>query len=183
VSISGEGPDDDAPDDDGFERLWSPDRLAYIEGENKPTNQDAGPQCPFCRAPSLSDEEGLVVHRGIAAFVVLNRYPYNTAHVLICPFRHVRDYADLDGGERSEMSDLLVASLAAIRRAYDPQGFNVGMNIGSAAGAGIAGHLHQHVVPRWNGDTNFMPVVGRTKVLPELLADTLRRLQESWGSS
>ncbi len=167
---------------DGFQRLWSPERLAYLQGENKPADQKAGPQCPFCRAPGLPDEDGLVVHRGTVAFVMLNRYPYNTAHLLICPVRHVGDFGDLDAGERSEMTDLLVDSLVAVRLAYDPQGFNVGMNLGSAAGAGIAGHLHQHVVPRWNGDTNFMPVVGSTKVLPELLDDTLRRVQEAWNS-
>ncbi|GAB3450823.1 HIT domain-containing protein [Streptomonospora sediminis] len=174
--------DRDAPfgDPDGFERLWTPHRMAYIKGENKPSGPAPGDDCPFCRAPGLSDSEGLVVARGKAAYAVLNLYPYNSGHLLICPYRHVGDYTDLDDSEAAEFALLTQAGITAVRNAFTPQGFNIGMNLGSAAGAGIAAHLHQHIVPRWEGDTNFMPVIGRTKVLPELLQQTRESLAQAW---
>jgi ATP adenylyltransferase len=164
---------------DGFARLWMPHRMAYLKGENKPSGS-GGESCPFCRAPSLSDEDGLIVARGRVVFTVLNLYPYNGGHILVCPYRHVADYTELDEGETAELAGHTRRSIRALRTASNAQGFNVGMNLGSVAGAGIAAHLHQHVVPRWGGDTNFMPVVGQTRVLPELLRDTRKLLAEAW---
>ncbi|MFC7330213.1 HIT family protein [Marinactinospora rubrisoli] len=165
---------------DGVDRLWTPHRMAYIKGENKPSGSGPTDGCPFCRVPGLADEDGLVVARGKAAFVVLNRYPYNSGHLLVCPYRHVADYTELDEAEVAEVASLTQDAITALRTASGAQGFNVGMNLGSVAGAGIAAHLHQHVVPRWGGDTNFMPVVGRTKVLPELLRQTRAALAGNW---
>lgn len=167
--------------DDGLERLWTPYRMSYILGENKPTGPADDPAgCPFCRAPSLPDEEGLVVARGELVYALLNLYPYNSGHLMVCPYRHVPDYTDLTGEETAEFSRFTQTAMRAVRHASGADGFNLGMNQGEAGGAGIAGHLHQHVVPRWNGDTNFMPVVGLTKVLPQLLADTRTLLAASW---
>jgi ATP adenylyltransferase len=168
---------------DAFERLWTPYRMAYIKGENNPQDATAGEHCPFCRAPGLSDDDGLVVARGRTCFVVLNRYPYNAGHVLICPYRHTPDYIDLDDQERAEFGELTVQAVRTLKRVSGPQGFNIGMNQGGIAGAGIAAHLHQHVVPRWGGDTNFMPVVGGTRVLPELLERTRELLAEAWDTT
>lgn len=162
---------------DGFQRLWTPHRMAYIKGENKPSQTD---ECPFCRIVTLDNREGLVVARGMTCYAVLNLYPYNSGHLMIVPFRHVSDYADLDAEETAELARMTQQALGALRRASGPQGFNVGMNLGADAGAGIAAHLHQHVVPRWGGDTNFMPVVGHTKVLPQLLAETRDLLAAAW---
>jgi ATP adenylyltransferase len=128
----------------------------------------------------MDDVDGLVVARGTAAYVVLNLYPYNSGHLMVVPYRHVADYVDLAGDETAEVAELTKGALRALRAASGAQGFNVGLNLGSVAGAGIAAHLHQHVVPRWGGDTNFMPVIGQTKVLPELLARTRDLLAEAW---
>lgn len=164
---------------DGFGRLWTPHRMVYIQGENKPT--DPGEEsCPFCVAPSRSDADALVVHRGEVAYVVLNLYPYNGGHLLVCPYRHVSDYTDLTEAETREVAALTQTAMRVLREVSGPAGFNLGMNQGEVAGAGIAAHLHQHVVPRWLGDMNFLPVVGRTKALPELLADTRARLAAAW---
>jgi len=165
----------------GFERLWTPHRMAYIQGENKPTSTAAG-DCPFCRIPRLSDEEGLVVRRGRVAYAVLNRYPYSPGHLLVCPYRHVADYTEVTREESAEIADLTREAMTTVRRVSGAQGFNLGMNQGEVAGAGIAAHLHQHVVPRWGGDTNFMPVVARTKVLPQLLGDTRQLVAAAWSS-
>ncbi|WP_307812091.1 HIT family protein [Sphaerisporangium rufum] len=169
-----------AGDPDNFERLWTPHRMAYIKGENKPHGPGPGDGCPFCTIPGMSDADGLVVARGSAVFAVLNLYPYNSGHMMVCPYRHVADYADLDEAETVELAGFTKRAMAALRKASGAQGFNVGMNLGHVAGAGIAGHLHQHIVPRWGGDTNFMPVVGRTKVLPQLLQDTRALLAGAW---
>ncbi|HEX4060253.1 MAG TPA: HIT domain-containing protein [Streptosporangiaceae bacterium] len=170
---------------DGFERLWMPHRMAYIKGGSQThgSGSGGGEDCPFCRIPGLPDEEGLVVARGELTFTVLNLYPYNGGHVMICPYRHVADYTDLTEPETAEFGANTKRAIRALRAASGAQGFNVGMNLGGVAGAGIAAHLHQHVVPRWGGDTNFMPVVGRTKVLPELLADTRKLLADAWPAS
>ncbi|WP_159941284.1 MULTISPECIES: HIT domain-containing protein [unclassified Nocardiopsis] len=165
---------------DGWERLWTPHRMAYIKGENKPTGTRPEDGCPFCRAPGLPDPEGLVVHRGKWAYAVLNLYPYNSGHLMVCPYRHVADYTALDEDETAEVAALTRAGIHALNTAYRPHGFNVGMNLGNVAGAGVAAHLHQHIVPRWGGDANFMPVIGQTKVLPEMLEQTRARLAESW---
>ena len=132
--------------------------------------------------PDLDDDEGLVVARGDAAYAVLNLYPYNPGHLLLVPYRHVADFCELSADEAAEISALTRDGIRALRAVSSPQGFNVGLNLGSVAGAGIAEHLHQHVVPRWGGDTNFMPVVGQTRVLPQLLADTRSLLAEAWPS-
>ncbi|WP_432533633.1 HIT family protein [Kineococcus arenarius] len=165
---------------DGFERLWTPHRMAYVRGERKPTDPHDEQQCPFCRAVNGPDEDGLVVHRGEHVLVVLNLYPYNPGHLLVCPNRHVSSYVDLAAAELAEFSALTRAAVHTLHAASNPAGFNIGMNQGAVAGAGIAAHLHQHVVPRWAGDANFLPVVARTKALPELLEDTRRRLAAAW---
>jgi ATP adenylyltransferase len=163
---------------DGFQRLWMPHRMAYIKGEGKPADPDDG--CPFCRIPKLSDAEGLIVARGELVYTVLNLYPYNAGHLMVCPYRHVADYTGLNEAETAELAVHTKRAMTALRTASGAHGFNIGMNMGAVAGAGIAAHLHQHVVPRWGGDTNFMPVVGQTRVLPQLLADTRVLLAEAW---
>jgi ATP adenylyltransferase len=160
---------------DNFQRLWTPHRMAYIKGEDKPDDS-----CPFCVIPDMTDGDGLIVARGTAVFAVLNLYPYNSGHLMVVPYRHVADYVELDDAETAELAVFTKHALEALRKASGAQGFNVGMNLGGVAGAGIAAHLHQHVVPRWGGDTNFMPVVGHTKVLPQLLRDTRLLLAEAW---
>ena len=164
--------------DDGFERLWTPHRMAYIEGE-RPTDE-AGTGCPFCAAPSKDDAEGLIVHRGELAYVVLNLFPYNPGHLLVCPYRHVSLYIDLSDEETEEFTALTKKAVRALQAASEPHGFNLGMNQGAVAGAGVAAHLHQHVVPRWAGDSNFLPIVAQTKALPVLLEDTRARLVDAW---
>ena len=165
---------------DALERLWTPHRMAYIRGENKPADSDAGQQCPFCRIPTLDDQEGLVVHRGETAYAVLNLYPYSPGHLMVCPYRHVADYTDVDGPETAEIAELTKQAMRTIRAVSGAHGFNLGMNQGAVAGAGIAAHLHQHVVPRWAGDQNFMPIVGRTRTMPQLLSETRDLLAEAW---
>ena len=164
---------------DELERLWTPYRMAYIRGENKPADDTAG-ECPFCRMPDLEDESGLIVHRGRLAYVVLNLYPYSPGHLLVCPYRHIADYTETTDEEVVEIAALTKHAMATIRDVSAAAGFNLGMNQGAVAGAGIAAHLHQHVVPRWPGDQNFMPIIGRTRTLPELLTDTRGLLAEAW---
>lgn len=165
---------------DGYERLWNPQRMAYVLGENKPSDKTATDECPFCRIQQQSDEDALIVARGKDVFVVLNLYPYNSGHVLVCPYRHVADYTDLTADESLELTAYTQHCMRVIRHVAKPHGFNLGMNQGDAAGAGIAGHLHQHVVPRWGGDANFFPIIARTKALPELLNRTRTRLADGW---
>jgi ATP adenylyltransferase len=165
---------------DAFDRLWAPYRLAYIRGENKPVDGDEASDCPFCRAPTQSDEDGLIVGRGVKVYAVLNLYPYNAGHLMICPYRHVADYTDLDPAELVELAEFTQHAMVTLRKVSGPQGFNIGLNQGPVAGAGIAAHLHQHVVPRWGGDSNFMPIIAVTKVLPQLLADTRSLIADSW---
>jgi ATP adenylyltransferase len=155
--------------------------MAYILGENKPTNSDAGEQCPFCRIPTLPDREGLIVHRGEQAFAVLNLYPYSPGHLMVCPYRHVADYTDLDGAETLEVAELTKTAVRTIREVSGAHGFNIGMNQGAVAGAGIAAHLHQHIVPRWSGDQNFMPVIGRTRTMPQLMSESRDLLAAAWA--
>ncbi len=166
---------------DGFGRLWTPHRLAYIEGAKPPG--DPGDSCPFCTAPTREDAEGLIVRRGEHCYVVLNLFPYNPGHVLVCPYRHISAYVDLTDEETTEFTALTKQAVQALHTASAPQGFNLGMNQGDIAGAGIAAHLHQHVVPRWRGDMNFLPIVGQTKALPVLLDDTRQRLAAAWPSA
>ena len=159
---------------DPFQRLWTPHRMAYIKRDQ------AEDHCVFCHVPSMDDDDGLVVARGETVYVVLNLYPYNPGHLMLVPFRHIADLTELTEPEASEMHGLTKAAMTALRAVSAPQGFNVGLNLGTVAGAGIAAHLHQHVVPRWGGDTNFMPVVGHTKVLPQLLGETRALLAAAW---
>jgi len=167
---------------DALDRLWTPHRMAYIRGENKPVDESTG-ECPFCRVPKLGDADGLVVHRGEHTFAVLNLYPYSPGHLMVCPYRHIADYTDATDAEVAELADLTRTAMRVIRSVSGAGGFNVGMNQGHIAGAGIAAHLHQHVVPRWPGDQNFMPIIGRTKTLPELLSDTRELLAGAWQKS
>jgi ATP adenylyltransferase len=165
---------------DGFARLWTPHRMAYIQGQGKPATSAAGVECPFCRIPTLPDEDGLIVARGRLGYAVLNLYPYNAGHLLLVPYRHVADYAELTEGEVAEVAALTQTAIRVLREVSAPHGFNVGMNLGVVGGAGIAAHLHQHLVPRWGGDSNFMPIIAQTRVLPQLLGDTRRRLADAW---
>lgn len=167
---------------DAWERLYTPHRMAYLRGQGKPTSAEAGEDCPFCRAPSMPEDEGLVIARGEHVFAVLNLYPYNSGHLMVCPYRHVADYPDLSAAEVAEVGAFTQRAMSVLRRVSGAQGFNIGMNQGSVSGAGIAAHLHQHVVPRWGGDTNFMPIVGATKVIPQLLEDTRLLLETEWNA-
>jgi ATP adenylyltransferase len=156
--------------------LWAPWRLEYI------TQADEETGCIFCRAASLDDEEGLVVSRGGEAFVLLNKFPYASGHLLVASYRHVGGFGELTDGEALEVHRLAERGIAALSEVYGPQGYNLGWNLGRIAGAGIVEHVHLHVVPRWAGDTNFMPVLADVKVLPEHLLETRRRLAEAWPS-
>jgi ATP adenylyltransferase len=160
-----------------FEHLWTPYRMAYIRGEGKPTGAH---DCPFCLIPQMDDEEGLVVARGEHVFAVLNLYPYNAGHLMLVPYRHVPDYTDLTAAEVAELGEFTQTAMRVVRTVTGAHGFNIGMNQGSVAGAGIADHLHQHAVPRWGGDTNFMPVIGLTRVLPQVLRETRELLAQQW---
>ena len=133
-----------------------------------------------CDIPSKSDEDALIVHRGTEAYVVMNLYPYNPGHLLVCAFRHVADLTELSDSERNEISQLTAHAMTTLRKVSKPAGFNLGMNQGAISGAGVAEHIHQHVVPRWSGDANFMPIIGQTKVLPQLLTETRLALANAW---
>jgi ATP adenylyltransferase len=149
--------------------------MEYIE-------KDDGANCIFCeRVKEGQDEENLVVKKGRHAFVLMNRYPYTTGHLMVAPYRHIASMCDLSPEEACELMTLLSWSERVLREAIRPAGFNIGMNIGRCAGAGFPGHIHVHVVPRWEGDTNFMPVLSETKVLPETLADTYRKITGAAG--
>ena len=154
--------------------------MGYIDsakGEEKPEG------CIFCDLPAANDDEATgILRRGDRSFVVLNAYPYNPGHLMVAPLRHVGDLEKLDGDELLELGRLLQEGVSALREEMEPQGYNLGMNLGRVAGAGIADHVHWHVVPRWNGDTNFMPVIGQTRVLPELVAETYRKLAPRFRS-
>jgi ATP adenylyltransferase len=173
---------DGAGDPDALDRLWTPHRIAYIRGESKPAD-DSAAECPFCRIPGLDDADGLVVRRGDLAYVVLNLYPYAPGHLMVCPYRHIPDYTDTTDEEAAEIADLTREAMRVLRAVSGAGGFNIGMNQGHIAGAGIAGHLHQHVVPRWPGDQNFMPIIGHTKTLPELLGDTRELVAKAWDDA
>lgn len=162
---------------DAFQRLWTPYRMAYIQ--QGPDREQRG--CPFCRAPELADDEGLIVHRGRTAFVLLNLYPYNTGHLMVCPYRHVATYDLATDDEVAEIASLTQSAMRTLQSTSVCDGFNIGMNQGRVAGAGIAEHLHQHVVPRWAQDANFFPIIAQTKALPRLLEDVRAELQAAWS--
>lgn len=167
---------------DALQRLWTPHRMAYIRGADKPVGSDSS-GCPFCRIPSLPDADALIVARGRLVYAVLNLYPYNPGHLMVVPYRHVADYPELSDDETAELASFTQRAMTVIRGVSAPHGFNIGLNQGEVAGAGIAAHLHQHVVPRWGGDSNFMPVIGHTKVLPELLGETRALIAQAWAAT
>jgi ATP adenylyltransferase len=155
-------------------QLWAPWRLEYI------AQADELPGCVFCDARDGDDGEKLVVHRGVTAFVLLNKFPYASGHLMIAPGRHVGSLGELTDAEALELHRLAAAGVDALAAAYGPHGYNLGWNLGRVAGAGVVDHVHLHVVPRWSGDTNFMPVLADVKVLPEHLSETRDRLAALW---
>ena len=155
--------------------LWAPWRLEYI------TQADEQPGCIFCAALAADEHASLVVHRGAYAFVLLNRFPYSSGHVMVAPVRHVGEFAELTEAEALAVHTLAAEALAALAATFAPHGYNLGWNLGRVAGAGVVDHVHLHVVPRWAGDTNFMPVLADVKVLPEHLEDTRRKLVAAWA--
>jgi ATP adenylyltransferase len=156
------------------EHLWAPWRLEYI----KSADEESG--CLFCDAAAGDDEERLVVRRGERALALLNKFPYSSGHFMVAPVRHVGEFSELESDEVLELHRLASAGMGALAETYAPQGYNVGWNLGRIAGAGVVDHVHLHVVPRWAGDTNFMPVLADTKVLPEHLEETRRNLAAVW---
>jgi ATP adenylyltransferase len=164
-----------------MEHLWSPWRMAYLRKEDA-SGDPAG--CIFCDLPAQNDDDSaLIVRRGRLAYVILNRYPYNNGHMLVVPYQHVPSLDNLDPASLAEMMQMVNETLAALRGMYGAESFNVGANIGAAAGAGIAGHVHMHVVPRWPGDTNFMTTLAATRVIPEDLRETHRLARQHWPGS
>ncbi|GAC1379914.1 MAG: HIT domain-containing protein [Marmoricola sp.] len=164
--------------DDALQRLWTPYRMAYIAGEGS-AERHVPAGCPFCAMREPQDGD-LVVHRGREVFAVLNLHPYNPGHLMVLPYRHVGDLGELSADEAAELHDVTTRAVATLRSVSSPDAFNIGLNLGAAAGGSLSAHLHQHVVPRWTGDANFITVIGRTKTLPQLLEDTARLLVEAW---
>lgn len=161
---------------DQFQRLWTPHRMTYIQAGPQPL-RDA---CPFCAAPEKSDDDGLIVHRGRSAYVLLNLFPYNSGHLLVCPYRHIGQYDEASAEEVAEIGALTQTGMRVLREVSRCDGFNIGMNQGAVAGAGVDEHLHQHIVPRWSADANFFPIIARTKALPQLLGEVRRAVAEAW---
>lgn len=161
---------------DSFQRLWTPHRLVYIQHGQQPSED----KCPFCIGPSLADEEALIVHRGKTAYVLLNLYPYNSGHLLVCPYRHIPTYDQATPAEVLEIGELTQKAMTVLSSVSKAHGFNIGMNQGEVAGAGIAGHLHQHIVPRWRNDANFFPIIAETKALPKLLSQVRDEIVSAW---
>nr|WP_275261771.1 HIT domain-containing protein [Jiangella aurantiaca] len=166
------------PETDRLERLWTPYRMAYITGE--PGNGRDGEGCPFCEIPKKSDEDGLILHRGETMYAVLNLHPYNPGHLMVVPYRHTGVFETLTDEESRELTAMTQDAVRAVQAASSPHGFNVGLNLGGVAGGSLADHLHQHVVPRWSGDANFMTVLDNTKIMPQLLAETRALLAAAW---
>ncbi|MFT4231396.1 MAG: HIT domain-containing protein [Leucobacter sp.] len=162
------------PDD--MQRLWVPHRMVYVADHHQPDRTD----CPFCAAPGRSDEDALIVARGRTAYVLLNLFPYNNGHMLVCPYRHFSLYEDATADEVAEIAALTQTAMRVTREVMGCHGFNVGMNQGEIAGAGVAAHLHQHIVPRWASDANFFPIVAKTKALPQLLGDVREMIASAW---
>lgn len=157
--------------------LWAPWRLEYI------AQADELEGCVFCLAAAGGDEEMLVVHRGETAFVLLNKFPYSSGHVMVATYRHLGEFGALSDEEALEAHRLASQAMEALAATYAPHGYNAGWNLGRVAGAGVVDHVHLHVVPRWNGDTNFMPVLADVKVMPEHLAETREKLAAAWAST
>lgn len=179
--MTSEGSLEDAADfagvPDEFQRLWTPHRMAYIAA-GADVNRGAG--CPFCAAPGKDDESGLIVHRGEHAFVLLNLFPYNSGHLLVCPYRHIGMYDEATPEEVAEIAAITQTAMRVLREISRCDGFNIGMNQGHVAGAGVEEHLHQHLVPRWGSDANFFPIIAKTKALPQLLGDVRRAIADAW---
>jgi ATP adenylyltransferase len=150
--------------------------LVYIQNGQQPKREE----CPFCLAPQGSDEDGLIVYRGESCFVLLNLFPYNSGHLLVCTYRHVAGYEETTAEEAAEMAALSKRGMQVLRKVARAQGFNLGMNQGELAGAGIAEHLHQHIVPRWTNDSNFFPIIAQTKAIPRLLGEVRAEIQKAW---
>lgn len=163
------------PDD--MERLWVPHRMVYVKDHHQPDHRD----CPFCEAPGKSDEDALIVARGKTAYVILNLFPYNAGHMLVCPYRHIPSYDDATAEEVAEIGALTQRAMRVSREVMGCDGFNLGMNQGAIAGAGVAAHLHQHIVPRWASDANFFPIIAKTKALPQLLGEVREKLATAWA--
>lgn len=161
---------------DEFQRLWVPFRMAYIDAGAQPHID----HCPFCAAPELSDEQALIVARGEHAYVLLNLFPYNSGHLLVCPYRHVASYDDATEAEIDEIARLTQVAMRVLRATANCDGFNIGMNQGAIAGAGVAQHLHQHIVPRWAQDANFFPIIAKTKAIPRLLGEMRESIASAW---
>jgi ATP adenylyltransferase len=158
-----------------MKRIFAPWRMKYIESHGK--------GCVFCNVQKETDGTGnLVIARGERAFVIVNRFPYTSGHIMVVANTHQPSLEDLDEATRAEMMELVTQCIRVLRKVYRPQGFNVGANIGEVAGAGVAGHVHLHIVPRWGGDANFMSTVAETRVLPESLEETWRRVRENWDA-
>ena len=172
--VDSESSDDFVGDPDGLDRLWTPHRMVYL---NKETGETG---CPFCTAPTRSDEEGLIVARGKTAYVIMNLYPYNSGHIMVCPYRHVSTFDLATAEEVAEIGELSQIAMRVLREATGCVGFNLGMNQGEVAGAGIAEHLHQHIVPRWANDANFFPIIAKTKAIPRLLGEMRELLAQHW---
>ena len=164
---------------DEFQRLWTPHRLAYIQNGQQPHEDD----CPFCLAPGMSDEDALIITRGKFAYVLLNLYPYNSGHLLVCPYRHIAMYDEATAQEIAEIGSLTQTAMRVLKEVSNSHGFNIGMNQGQVAGAGIAGHLHQHVVPRWATDSNFFPIIAKTKAITALLGDVRISIANAWPTN
>jgi len=155
------------------DHLWAPWRMGYVSAE-----QPKG--CIFCTKPAAGDDEAnQILHRGDLVFIMLNAFPYNSGHLMIAPFRHIGDPLELEPQESSELLYSIRIAIEVLRDSLEPEGINIGMNVGRAAGAGYADHLHVHVVPRWSGDTNFMAITADTRVVPEALADSYRKLKQA----
>jgi ATP adenylyltransferase len=161
---------------DEFQRLWTPHRMVYIQRGQQPSKDD----CPFCVAPLLSDEDALIVHRGTHAYALLNLFPYNSGHLLVCPYRHVSMYDEATTEEVGEIARITQVAMRVIASVARNDGYNIGMNQGMVAGAGIADHLHQHIVPRWAQDANFLPIIAKTKALPQLLGEMRASIAAAW---
>jgi ATP adenylyltransferase len=161
---------------DAFQRLWTPHRIAYIEAGQKPGTDE----CPFCIAPTLTDEQALIVARGTHAYVLLNLFPYNSGHLLVVPYRHVSTYDLATDDEVAEIASLTQTAMRVLTETSHAHGYNIGMNQGQVAGAGIADHLHQHIVPRWAQDSNFFPIIAGTKALPRLLGEVRAEVAAAW---
>ena len=162
---------------DDFQRLWTAHRLVYLQTGQQPPDDE----CPFCLGPAKSDEDALIVFRGITCFVLLNLFPYNAGHLLVCPYSHIDTYDAASDEEVAEIALLTQQAMRTLRKVSGTHGFNIGMNQGEVAGAGIAGHLHQHIVPRWSHDSNFFPIIAKTKAMPRLLNDVRETIANNWS--